>query len=309
MLEKTLDSTLASNFAGVKIVILDNNSAPEGRDAVERVIAKHADRSVQIVKNSVNIGGDGNIMRCFELCQTPYVMVLGDDDFLESDFLKKLEPFLLSELEYGFISFQVQRGYARAELKDAVFDSPYKMLTQSANWAELLFISTSIYHKKLVMHGFEQAQRHQMTCSSQLIAVLKGWDILQNQSNNPSYKFALAHHVILASGGHARDHRSYAMMSVLKGLSVVPSVFVDEPQARIVRSAIRGATRFVFKPRVLVKEFFYYTLEFGFVQAWRQLCRSRFDLMYLVGAKSFWYRPYLHLTVLLVGGWRFIFKR
>lgn len=312
VLEKTLDSTLASNVTGVKIVVVDNNSAPDGRDAVERVIAMHADKPVQIIKNPANIGGDGNILRCFELCETPYVMVLGDDDYLASDFLTKIESFLRSSNEFGFISFQVPRSYARAEVKDLLFDSPYDMLMHSANWAELLFISTNIYRKDLVMLGLEQAQRHQMTCSSQLIAVLKGWEALQKQSSNAAqeqFKFVLAHDVVVTSGGHGRDHRSYGTMAVLKGLSVVRSVFVNEPQATIVRKAIRGATKYIFKPRVLTKEFLQYSLEFGCVQAWRQLCRARFDLMYLVGARSLWYRPYLHLTILMGGVMRLFYRR
>lgn len=309
VLEKTLASTLASNAAGVKVVILDNNSAPEGRAAVERVIADYPDRQVQIIKNPVNIGGDANILRCFELCETPYVMVLGDDDFLEPDFLKKFESFLLSETDYGFISFQVPRTYASAQMKDKMFDSPYDLLNESGNWAELLFISTNVYRKDLVMLGYEQAQRCQLTCSSQLIAVLAGWEASQRVAHRNRYKFVLAHEPVIASGGHGRDHRSYGTMGVLKGLSIVRSVFENEPQASIVRKAIRGAARYVFKPRVLVKEYRRYTLEFGFMQAWRLLLNARYDLMYLVGLKSLWYRPYLQLTILLAGAWRFILKR
>ena len=309
VLEKTLANTLASNDAGVKVVILDNNSASEGREAVERVIAEHADQQVKIIKNPVNIGGDGNILRCFELCETPYVMVLGDDDFLEPDFLKKFEPFLMSETEYGFISFQVPRNYAKAISQDIVFDSPYELLKESGNWAELLFISTNVYRKDLVMMGYEHAQRYQATCSSQLIAVLKGWEALQKTVDNVRYKFVLAHETVIASGGHARDHRSYGTMGVLRGLSIVRSVFESEPQAGSVRKAIRGATRYVFKPRVLVKEYWQYTLEFGFLHAWRQMRNVRYDTVYLVGLKSLWYRPYLHLTILLAGAWRFILKR
>jgi glycosyltransferase involved in cell wall biosynthesis len=309
MLEKTLTGTLASNVAGVKVVILDNHSAPEGRAAVERVIADYSDRQVQIIKNPVNIGGDGNILRCFELCETPYVMVLGDDDFLEPDFLKKIEAFLLSDSDYGFISFQVPREYASAQTQDKVFDSPYDLLNESGNWAELLFISTNVYRKDLVMMGYEQAQRYQLTCSTQLIAVLKGWEALKKVAHKNRYKFVLAHEPVVASSGHGRDHRSYGVMVVLKGLSIVRSVFESEPQASVVRKAIRGAARYVFKPRVLVKEYWRYTLEFGFVQAWRQLCNARYDLTYLVGLKSLWYRPYLHLSILLAGAWRFILKR
>lgn len=309
VLAQTLQNTLENNRVGVKVVILDNDSTHIGREKVQAVIARYSDKCVEVVKNPVNIGGDGNVLRCFELCNTPYVMVLGDDDDLEPDYLEKVERFLISNSDVGFISFQVPRRYAKHVPRDEVFNSPYDMLQVSANWAEMMFISTSIFNKDLVMLGFEQGQRHQITCCAHLIALFKGWDASQQLSPKHSYQFVLASEAIIASGGHAADHRSYGVMGVLKGLSIVRSVFTTEPQASVVRKSIRGATRHIFKPRVLVKDFFYYTLEFGFFQSWRHLCRSRFDLMYLIGLRSVWYRPYLHLTVLTVGVWRAIFKK
>ncbi|WP_158236179.1 glycosyltransferase family 2 protein [Limnohabitans sp. JirII-31] len=309
ILEKTLERTLESISGDVRVVVVDNDSNPNGKEKVEAVIAKYPNVDCRIIKNDANLGADGNVLRCFELCKTPYVMVLGDDDYLVSDFLQKIKKFFVSNHDIGFISFQVPRRYAKFVQRDEAFNSPYDMLQVSANWAEMLFVSTSIFKKDLVMLGLEQGQRHQLTCSAHLIALFKGWDAAQQLDPNRSYEFVLASDVIIDSGGHAADHRSYSLMGVLKGLSVVRSVFITEPQASVVRKSIRGATRYIFKPRVLVKDFFYYTLEFGFLQAWRQLCRSRFDLMYLIGLRSFWYRPYLHITVLMVGAWHTVFKK
>lgn len=39
-------------------------------------------RLFTIIRNSVNIGGDANIARCHELCDTEWLWVLGDDDFI-----------------------------------------------------------------------------------------------------------------------------------------------------------------------------------------------------------------------------------
>jgi glycosyltransferase involved in cell wall biosynthesis len=63
-----------------RLLILDNHSPEPVADTLADLLAEFPDVSAQVMRHRINIGGGGNIMRCFELCETPWLWVLGDDD-------------------------------------------------------------------------------------------------------------------------------------------------------------------------------------------------------------------------------------
>lgn len=63
-----------------QLLLLDNASPTPVEDTLHELLAAYSQVNCQIIRNPVNIGGNANILRCIELCQTPWVWVLGDDD-------------------------------------------------------------------------------------------------------------------------------------------------------------------------------------------------------------------------------------
>ncbi len=296
VLAKTLENTLGNNWAGVPVVILDNDSDPAGQELVLDVMAKHTAVPCRIQKNSVNIGGDGNIIRCIEVCETPYVLVLGDDDFLAQDYLEKISYYLMQDQDWGYISFKDRP----VEGKDKIYTSPVDMVEACKDWSELLFISTTIFNKKMFCEGMLFAQRAQATHSAHLVGMMKGWE--KSVASGGIWNFVLSIRQLVVSGGHARDHRSFELMSIYAGFPMLEFVFQDRRTHYAVRAAIRGATKRMFKPRVLGKEFFYYTLQFGFEVAWRRMLAMRRGLSYSIGWRALFYRAYLPIVVIFAAG-------
>lgn len=295
VLAKTLENTLANNWAGVPVIILDNDSDPEGHEAVLDVMAKYKTVPCRIQKNIVNIGGDGNIIRCVEVCETPYVLVLGDDDFLAKDYLEKISYYLMQDQNWGYVSFK-DRPFEGA---DKIYSSPVDMVEACGDWSDLLFISTTIFNKQMFCEGMLHAQRAQPTHSAHLVGMIKGWEI--SIAGGSAWKFVLSTRQLVVSGGHARDHRSFELMSIYAGFPLLEFVFQDRRTHYAVRTAIRGATKRMFKPRVLGKEFFYYTLQFGLEAAWRRMLAMRRGLSYSIGWRALFYRAYLPLVVVFAG--------
>jgi len=294
VLAQTLETTLVGNSICAPVTLVDNNSSPEGIDAVLQVIAKHPQIPFKIVKNEMNIGGDANLLRCIALCPTQYVLVLGDDDFLVDDYIAKITHYLNSNVDWGFISFKDRQCEG---FRDQIFDSPYEMVRFSNDWSELLFTSTSIVNTELFKTGMQDAQRAQFTCSSHLVGMLKGWE--QRTNDTKKWKFLLSAERLIASSGHARDEKSFDLINVFAGLPVLEYFFQATDTHSIVRSAVRGGTRRVFKPRVLAKVFFRYTLALGLSTAWRLMLPIRQGLSYTIGRRSLFYRWYLPLVIVI----------
>lgn len=295
MLAKTLEKTLENNWAGVSVVILDNNSDLDGRDAVIDVIKKFSDVPCRIERNSANLGGDGNILRCLELCTTPYVLVLGDDDFLCDDYLSTVESALSGGVDWGYISFKDRP----VSVSERVFGSPYELMKEAGNWADLLFMSTSIFNKDMFCHGMMEAQRAQFSHASHLVGMLKGWE--RSTSGGGQWRFLLSSKQLVESSGHARNHRSFELMSIYAGLPILAVVFHDPYSHDIVRAAVRQGTKRVFKPRVLAKEFFRFTLQYGYSTGRRRMIAIAHGLIYSIGFRAYFYKFYLSIVVIVAG--------
>jgi glycosyltransferase involved in cell wall biosynthesis len=64
----------------VFLLILDNHSEVPALQVYESVNISIPAERLTVIRNELNIGGNANIMRCFEQCKTQWLWVLGDDD-------------------------------------------------------------------------------------------------------------------------------------------------------------------------------------------------------------------------------------
>ena len=67
----------------ISLLIIDNNSVPSVSDYL--ALNNFKCDNLTIIRNQVNIGADANICRCFEICETEWLWVLSDNDYLKSD--------------------------------------------------------------------------------------------------------------------------------------------------------------------------------------------------------------------------------
>lgn len=98
-LERTLRNILKDNspIKNCAITILDNNST----DSTPRIIQKYKEEfeNIEYIKNPINIGGNANICRAFELaanCGKNYCWVLCDDDKYNFSHWDEIEKVLLT---------------------------------------------------------------------------------------------------------------------------------------------------------------------------------------------------------------------
>jgi glycosyltransferase involved in cell wall biosynthesis len=70
----------------VNIIVVDNAST---KTDFKALITAYAPSRITYYRNPENLGPQGNFNQCIKLCQTPYVLILHDDDVLESDFIQR----------------------------------------------------------------------------------------------------------------------------------------------------------------------------------------------------------------------------
>jgi len=298
VLSKTLPHTLDHLPKGFIVRVVSNNSTKEGRGAIEKVMSDHPRVDCKIIDNSANIGPDANFLRCVELCETPYILILGDDDYLKNNFIKNINFYLKQKTQWGWVNFQVKKSYGEVHLKDRSFKNPFKMISSCNNWAELMFISSSIFSTKLFKNGLCDAHQWQSTWSALPLAVLKGWEKQEhNTLSEINYSFMLSAREIVESTGHNDTH--YSQVDIYQHLPITDRVnFNTLTRKKIIKRAIRGGVKRIFKPRVLAKHFYTRVLQQSpskSLMDYKTLCQG---LEYMIGLKAYYYKPYLAVVML-----------
>jgi glycosyltransferase involved in cell wall biosynthesis len=102
LLKETIDSALNQrDFENYEIVVVDND--PELNCSTHKMMDLYQSKNISYYKNSENIGMVGNWNRCFEIAKTEYVVLLHDDDLVDSNFLNKCWPIIESQRNVGIL--------------------------------------------------------------------------------------------------------------------------------------------------------------------------------------------------------------
>ena len=152
------------------LLILDNASPVAASSALGDLLDDFPAASVRIVRNRVNIGGDANILRCFELCETEYLWVLGDDDEPLQDAVKTVYGEIGDHPDTIFFNFACEL-YPRT--KEAVTNTLDEFISSVDSFSNILLISTSVYRRAALVPQLQIAYNYTYSMASQVVLVLR----------------------------------------------------------------------------------------------------------------------------------------
>lgn len=130
----------------VKVMILDNCSDINIKDYLVNFISDEHFDSVKVIRHKVNIGGDANFSRCFELCDTPYIWTLGDDDKVAANAIALILEDIKKYKDLDLVGINFSSNNVVSERKSPVFleninDFVYKL----DSFGNCETLSTSVY--------------------------------------------------------------------------------------------------------------------------------------------------------------------
>lgn len=82
----------------VYVHISDNASTDNTKEIMRKLEMEKGDVIIRCQYNEANLGISGNLMALLERTETEYAMVLGDDDFIESEYLSEIMEKINSDL-------------------------------------------------------------------------------------------------------------------------------------------------------------------------------------------------------------------
>lgn len=170
LLRKTVALVLPQLRPGVKLVIRDNASSLPAEEVLRSLLAEHLAVDVRIERNRFNLGGNPNILRCLELCESEWVWILGDDDLPATNAVETI----LSDIESApadlvFINYRCQLYNRREERELRGLDD---FVERVDSISSALFLSASILRAPAAQKHLRLAYTYAYSNMPHLIAVM-----------------------------------------------------------------------------------------------------------------------------------------
>ena len=144
--KSTLVRLLPQLNDSVKVLVLDNCSEVVIADYLAVELGPEDFNKITVIRNIVNIGGDANFAKAFELCTTPYVWVLGDDDEIAPDAVALILSELNKYQSEDLIGINFLSNCCEVPREQPIEISSTKELANRLDWfGNWFFISTSVY--------------------------------------------------------------------------------------------------------------------------------------------------------------------
>jgi abequosyltransferase len=165
----TLDELIPQLNEYSTLLVIDNHSDV----AIENILNDKylkSNSNIKVIRNVANIGGNANILRCFEYCNTPYIWILGDDDIPKINAVNTILDFIRNYPDVLFFNFSSdlhmrKHTFLTSGISDFVnnFDS----------YSNLLFISNNIYKHNSVIDSINFAFHFSYSAASQVAILLQ----------------------------------------------------------------------------------------------------------------------------------------
>jgi glycosyltransferase involved in cell wall biosynthesis len=152
-----------------KLLILDNASSTPAALAIKAVTSDWPELDLRVIRHSINVGGDANILRCFEICETEYLWVLGDDDDPLPTAIETILSTIQANHDLLFCNFACEL-YARST--ESASKGLDEFIASIDSYSNVLFISTSVFRRNAVVQFLPWAYHYMYSMASHLVLLL-----------------------------------------------------------------------------------------------------------------------------------------
>jgi abequosyltransferase len=158
LLKKNIGYVIEQLTSECKFLIIDNSSDYDIRYELSSVLNLYPDIDIEIVINSTNIGGNSNVMKCFELCKTDWLYIIGDDDkLLDGSIILFIED-IKRHYDYFNINYKWNSTQKWASHRPKSCFGIDSFIVDIESISQVLFISSNLYHvsylRNFILFGY-----------------------------------------------------------------------------------------------------------------------------------------------------------
>lgn len=147
-----------------RLLIVDNCSEVPVAAQLKELLSQYPEVQTKIVRNRTNIGGNANILRCLEFCETEWVWILGDDDRVRPDALEVISQHLRLYHDCLFINFSINDRYHSPRKERIVTRGLHDFVEKLDSIGLMGFISTGILKVNPLLPHLRFSHLFQYSC-------------------------------------------------------------------------------------------------------------------------------------------------
>lgn len=264
-LKKQLSIIIPQLNQDVCLIIQDNNSLVP----VAEIISDTLKSNLTINRNSVNIGADANIARCFENCNTKWLWVVSDDDYLTNNAIETVLNFIKDNQQAVFINLNAKKNIVTTGFYDFAKELNKPMYLSDTYW-----ITKCIYNIDLLKPNLLFYYRNLSCMIGQLLLILKYLELNPNANcitstskivlyNDPEFGWNLIDYIkrtnVIFEDFKLED-KKFLQSNILKAISTMYYNFLKYDYLKLERKEL-----FYYLKLIVFKEGIINTLKFNLV--------------------------------------------
>lgn len=159
---------------GVRLIILDNASPAPAISVIAPLLTESDSNAVTVVRHPANIGGNANILRCFEIPTTPWVWILGDDDMPSDQAIHKILDALKLHPDAAVINFNsgLLEHFGVMRTQTTISSNLQELGEKLDSFGNFLLISANVYRRGALLPWIRLGYYQIPTCGPHVSMVL-----------------------------------------------------------------------------------------------------------------------------------------
>ena len=209
ILKKNIRLLLPQLTDECKLLIIDNHSDIPVEETVKPVLSEFPEIDVRIMRNRANIGGESNILRCFEYCETEWLWILSDDDDVKEDAVKTVLSTIGEYQDFLFLNFYTEDRIYPFRTEKILTKGLNEFLEKLDTICSIIFISVSVYNVNKIIPQIRWGYSLESSCAP-LVAML-----LMSLGNDGLCLFSPKQIVTASSGTTPLTQQEYPLLAAL----------------------------------------------------------------------------------------------
>jgi hypothetical protein len=153
----------------VQLAVRDNASPVPASETLRPALLSVPAGQMVVSRNPTNIGGNANVLRCIEECETEWIWILGDDDTPEPDAIDRiLSEIRLADDRLVYVNY---RSELFDRTKPVELHTAADLFERTDSISNALFLSASIFRTPAIKKHLRLAHAYSYSNMPHLIAV------------------------------------------------------------------------------------------------------------------------------------------
>jgi glycosyltransferase involved in cell wall biosynthesis len=169
ILKRSLALLLPQLTPDCELLIIDNCSDVLVENTLKDLFQKYPEIKKRITRNRVNIGGNANILRCFELCETEWLWCLGDDDLVVSNALELIMGCIAEFPKAIFLNFLTPVFNRPVRRRSCGLQEFIRIMDHFCN---ILCVSVSVFRLEPLLPNMRYGYQYAYSCAPHVALLL-----------------------------------------------------------------------------------------------------------------------------------------